>query len=111
MKILAVLVIVAGFGLALFISNPSRTDVDVEIQNQLLARIDGLEATADQDPVIQPIFTTCKFGHSACASFIKSLMNVSYENKTLYSKVTVSFGNEDPIQCYGALRRVICPGL
>lgn len=111
MKVITVLMLMAGLAVALFVTNPSQADVDAEIQSQLLTRIDGLDTNTDQDPVIQLIFTTCKFGRSACASFIQSLLNVKYEDKILYSNITVSFGNEDPVQCYGALTRVICRGL
>jgi hypothetical protein len=111
MKFFTVLVLLVGLFVALFVTNPSRAEVDAEIQSQLLTRIDGLDTNTDQDPVVQLIFTTCKFGRSACASFIQSLLNVEYEDKILFSKITVSFGNEDPVQCYGALTRVICLGL
>lgn len=111
MRILILLLLLIGLAVALVVTNPSRADVDAEIQSQLLTRIDGLDTNTDQDPVIQLIFTTCKFGRSACASFIQSLLNVSYEDQILFSKVTVSLGNEDPVSCYGALTRVICPGL
>ena len=111
MKFLMVLMLLAGGAVALFVTNPSQAEVDAEIQSQLSTRIDGLDTNVDQDPMIQLIFSTCKFGRSACASFIKSLLNVKYEDNILYSKITVSFSNEDPVQCYGALTRVICRGL
>jgi hypothetical protein len=111
MKLLVLLLFLLGLFVTMFVTNPSRSDVDTEIQSQLLTRIDGLGTNTDQDPMVQLIFTTCKFGRSACASFIKSLMDVKYEDKILYSNVTVSFGNEEPVRCYGALTRVVCPSL
>jgi hypothetical protein len=111
MKYMIFILLLAGIAIAMVVTNPSRADVDVEIQNQLLTRIDDLDPGTNQDPVIQLIFSTCKFGRNACATFIKSLLSVKHEDKILYSKITVSLGNEEPQLCYGALTRVICPGL
>lgn len=111
MKFLAVLTLLLGVSIVMVVTNPNREDVDAEIESQLLTKIDDFDTNAVQDPVVQLITTTCKFGRSACASFIRSLLNATYEDKIIYSKITVKFGNEDPVQCYGAFTRVICPSL
>ena len=111
MKFLIILLLLAGLAVAMVVTNSSRADVDAEVETQLLNSIDNLDTSDSQDPTIQLIFNACKLGRSACASFAKSLVSVKIEDKVLYSNITVSFGGGDPMQCYGALTKVICPDL
>jgi hypothetical protein len=111
MKLLSIVVVLVGLAIVMVMTNPSRADVDAEIEVQLLDSIDQLDTSANQDPTIKLIFEACKLGRSACASLASSLISVKMDNKVLYSDISVSFGGGDPIQCYGALTKVICPDL
>jgi hypothetical protein len=111
MRILITFLLLAGLAMGLVITNPSREDVDAEIQSQLMVQIDQFEANADQDPTIQLIVKTCKLSRSACANFISSFVEVGFEDKLIYSKVTLTLGNKEPVTCFGALSRLVCPEL
>lgn len=109
MRAIIIALLFAGLAVALAVTNPSRADVDAEIQSQLVLNIDKLDTGADQDPAIKLVFNTCKISRSACAKLMQSFIKVDYQNRVVFSQVTLRFGNKDPIQCFGALSRVICP--
>ena len=57
------------------------------------------------------IVQACKLSRNACSSFLASFINVKYDDKALYSEITLTMGNKEPVTCYGLLTRVICPDL
>ena len=111
MKFIIAVVVIVGLAIALFVTNPSRADVDAEIQSQMLVQIDAYEAADTEDPAIKLIVQACKISRNACSSFLASFINVKYDDKALYSEITLTMGNKEPVTCYGLLTRVICPDL
>jgi hypothetical protein len=106
--ILVLLIVSAG---ALFATAPNKAEVEQQIEDRLMQRIDDLDAAQAEDDVSRLLVTTCKLGRSGCARLIRSLMDIRFEDRWLYSKTVVQLGRENPVSCYGLLGRIICPGL
>lgn len=108
MKFKFILVVLVILAVAAFATNPSRADVEAEIEARLLSEIDAFDPASQNDPVLQLISGACQLGRNACAGFIRSLMDVQYEDRILYSAITVTFGNDVAKSCVGVLTRVLC---
>ena len=105
-KLLLVALVIAA--LAALLTNPSQVDVEAEIETRLLAEIDGFDPASQDDPVLQLIAGACKLGRSACAGFIRSLMEVELDDRWVYSVITVRFGRDTAQSCVGLYSTVVC---
>lgn len=111
MRFLILIVLLSIAAGALFATSPTRAVFKAEIESKIASRIAEMDPNAAEDDVTRLLLTTCKLGEAGCARLIRSLMDVEFENRVLYSKARLQLGREDPITCYGVLNKVICPSL
>ena len=108
MKFRLFIVLVVVLALASLVTNPSQADVEAEIETRLLAKIDAYDPGTGSDPVLQLIAGACQLGRTACAGFIRSLMDVQMEDRWFYSAITIRFGRDQSKSCIGTFTKVPC---
>jgi hypothetical protein len=91
-----------------FVTNPSTADVEDVIEARLLSEIDGFDPSTQGEPALQLIAGACQLGRTACAGFIRSLMDVEHDNRYFYSAITVRFGRDVAQSCIGVFTQVLC---
>ncbi|THH37162.1 hypothetical protein E4Z66_09550 [Aliishimia ponticola] len=106
--LVALLAIAAG---ALFATSPNRAMFEAQVEEQIVAQIEAMDPNDAEDEATRLLLTGCKFGASGCARLVRSLMDIRWEDRVLYSTATLRLGQGDPLRCYGLLNKIICPGL
>lgn len=94
--------------IAALLTKPSRDDAETELRRQMatqiaeqdLSKTSGLDAAA---------LIACRVDTATCMDLLRSGLDLSYEDRTLYSRVTVT-GFERSAACYGLYTRFFCPG-
>lgn len=108
MKFKLSVVVVIVLGLAALLTNPSQNEVEAQIEARLLAEIDAFDPGTQQEPVLHLIAGACQLGRSACAGFIRSLMDVQMDDRWFYSTIDIRFGRDHAQSCIGVFSKVVC---
>ena len=105
------LLIGAGLAAALaaILTKPGPEDVEEALRRALFEKLFTEEIDAGRDMLGNAAIIGCRLDPQACFELLRAGMEVTYEDKVLYSRVTVEgFGRR--AECIGAFTRFNCPG-
>lgn len=99
----------AILGGAAFFTKPTQAETDAELRVVLRDAITAGEIANSGDAASALLLAACRADAAACANLVRTLLNVTYEDRTLYARVGVSgFGRQ--ATCYALYTRLFCPG-
>ncbi|SIO29532.1 hypothetical protein [Vannielia litorea] len=108
-KLVWLIAILAVAALAAAFTKPGEADVEAELKALFLQRLASTNPSAQENGGAFALTLMCKADHDACYEIVRAGLDVSYEDRTLYSVVGVE-GFGDSIRCYGVFTRFFCNG-
>ncbi|TCP63042.1 hypothetical protein EV663_101307 [Rhodovulum bhavnagarense] len=79
-----------------------------EIEARLLTQIDAARIDEETDPPRAVLLAACKLGRGQCVQVLRSMLSVTYEDRVLYSRVTVETAGGEPATCLGLFTKIVC---
>jgi hypothetical protein len=102
-----VLLLLAGG--AAYLTKPSEDDAEALLRDQVMTSVAKEEVGAGRDAAANIALAACKLRPNDCYDLLRSGMDVTYTDKTLWLRVDVE-GTERRVTCYGVFGRFFCPG-
>lgn len=104
---LFVLLLLAGG--AAFLTKPAEADAEATLRDQLTLAVAREEIGEARGPAENIALAACKMRPTDCYELLRSVMEVTYTDKTLWLQVDVE-GLGGRTTCYGAFAQFFCPG-
>lgn len=105
-KFLAGMIVMAA--VAAYASNPSEQDAEAEMRAQLMTALAN-EQIEGKTGAETAALLGCRLSPDTCYEFIRSGVEMTYEDRTLYSRLDLQ-GFDHSATCYGLYTRFFCPG-
>lgn len=110
---MGILKLLIGAGLAAavaaFLTKPGREDVDEALRRALFERLFTEQIDEGRDMLGNAAIIGCRLDPQGCFELLRAGLEVTYEDKLLFARVTVEgFGRR--AECIGAFTRFNCPG-
>jgi hypothetical protein len=94
--------------LAAYVTKPGREDVDDALRRALFEKLFTTNIDEGRDMLGNAAIIGCRLDPQSCFELLRSGLEVTYEDKILYARVTVEgFGRR--AVCTGAFTRFNCP--
>ena len=95
--------------LAAFLTRPGPEDVDEALRRALFEKLFTEEIDEGRDILGNAAIIGCRLDPQSCFELLRAGMEVTYEDKLLFARVTVE-GSGRRAECIGAFTRFSCPG-
>jgi hypothetical protein len=103
------IVIAAVLAVAAFLTRPGPEDAERALREALYQRLFTTEIEAGREMLGNAAIIACRIEPAACYDVLRKGLDVTYEDRLLYARVTVEgFGRR--ASCWGAFTRFVCPG-
>lgn len=106
-KFLIVVAVLAAA--AAFVMKPGPDDAEAHLRSVMLGELERAEAGGNLDPAQMLLLASCKAEPNACYDIARQMIDMRYEDRTLYARVDLK-GFDKTATCYGAFGRFFCPG-
>ena len=107
MKYLVLLLVLAA-GVA-FLTKPSEADAEAVLREQVIIGVATQDLGEGRSTGENLALAACKLRPSDCYDLLRSGLDVTYSDQTLFLKVDVE-GYERKATCYGVFGQFFCPG-
>lgn len=107
MKYLVLLLVLAAG--AAFLTKPSEADAEAVLREQVMIGVAMEDIGEGRSTGENLALAACKLRPSDCYDLLRSGLEVTYTDQTLFLKVDVE-GFERKATCYGVFGRFFCPG-
>lgn len=94
--------------LAAFVTKPSPEDAETELRRQMAATFAGQDLSGAKG-LDAAALLACRVDTATCLDLLRAGLDVTYEDRILYARVTVT-GFDRRVACYGLYTRFTCPG-
>lgn len=107
MRYLVLLLILAAGGA--YVTKPDEADAEAVLRDQVMIAVARQELGEGRGPTEALALAACKLRPNDCYELLRSGLDVTYTDKTLYLQVDVA-GFDRQARCYGVFTRFVCPG-
>ncbi len=107
MKYLILLLVLAAG--AAFLTKPGEADAEAVLREQVMIGVATQEFDEARGTGGNLALAACKLRPSDCFDLLRSGLDVTYTDRTLFLQVDVE-GFERKARCYGLYGRFVCPG-
>lgn len=99
---------ILGAGAA-YLTKPSPADAEAVLRDEVMQAVAKRELGNGRGTAENLALAACKLRPNDCYDLLRSGLDVSFEDKTLFLRVDVA-GFERQATCYGAFTTFFCPG-
>lgn len=107
MKYLVLLLVLAAG--AAFLTKPSEADAEAVLREQVMIGVATQDLDEGRSTGENLALAACKLRPSDCYDLLRSGLDVTYSDQTLFLQVDVE-GYERKATCYGVFGQFFCPG-
>jgi len=92
-----------------YVSKPSREDVEEYVHAVAMSQLQAKDLEPSATVLENAALMGCRLKPDSCYEVLRKLIDIKYEDKSLYAKITIS-GIGPTNHCYAVANRVFCTG-